>query len=237
MSGGPNCPEPPDMSRGYVWGLYPDYEIYTANPDGTDVRRLTDVPGYDAEATVGPDGTIVFTSVRDGDLEIYTMDADGGNVRRLTHTPGYDGGPFFSPDGSKIIYRARHPEDPAELGDYQRLLAQNLIRPGQLEIWVMDADGSNQRQVTDLGAANFAPFFTPDGQGVVFVSNHLDPRGRNFDLFLVRLDGSGLEQVTFNETFDGFPMFSPDGTRLAFCSNRGKTEPGETNVFVADWVP
>ena len=237
MSGGTDCPPRPDMSQGYVWGLYPDYEIYSARPDGTDVVRLTDSPGYDAEATARRDGRIVFTSVRDGDLDIYSMKSDGSDVRRLTDAPGYDGGPWFSPDGTRIIYRAHHPTDPQELADYRALLAKDQVRPGKLEIWVMNADGSDQRQVTNLGGANFAPFFTPDGQGIVFVSNHHEPRSRNFDVFLVRLDGTGLERVTYNETFDGFPMFSPDGTKLVFCSNRGTAREGDTNVFVADWVP
>ena len=232
------CPPRPDFTRGYVWALY-DYDVYTAAPDGADLRRLTDSPGYDAEATVSPDGArIVFTSTRDGDLDIYTMRTDGTDVRRLTTTPGYDGGPFFSPDGSQIVYRAWHPESEKELADYQSLLAERLVRPSRMEIWVMNADGSNQRQVTRLGGANFAPYFHPDGERVIFASNHHndDPRSRNFDLFLVRLDGSGLEQVTTHGEFDGFPMFSPDGRRIVFASNRHGSVPGETNLFVADWV-
>jgi Tol biopolymer transport system component len=235
-SGGEGCPTPPDRSQGYVWPLYDDYEIYTARPDGSDLQRLTNTPGYDAEATVGPDGTVLFTSVRDGDLEIYSMDPDGSNVKRLTNAPGYDGGPFFSPDGTKIVYRAHRPDSPESLKDYQDLLAQGLVRPSRLEVWVMDADGSNQRQVTNLNGAAFCPYFTPDSQAILFSSNHLDPRKRNFDLFLVTLDGTKLERVTWNESFDGFPMFSPDGKKLAFCSNRGNSTEGDTNVFVADWV-
>ena len=230
------CPAPPDYSRGYVWPL-DDYDIFVADADGSNAQRITDTPGYDAEATISPDGsTIVFTSVRDGDLEIYVMDADGNNVRRLTNEPGYDGGAFFSPDGSRIVYRAHHPADAEELADYQRLLAENLIRPGELDVWVMDADGRNKRKVLEVRGADFAPFFHPDGQRIIFSSNQHDPAGRNFDLYLVRLDGTGLERITQHGEFDGFPIFSPDGTRLVFASNRGASEPGETNVFLADWV-
>lgn len=235
--GGAECPPRPDHSQGYVWALHPSFEIYSARTDGSDVRRLTEAPGYDAEATIAPNGRIVFTSARDGDLDIYTMASDGSDVRRLTETPGYDGGPFFSPDGLRIAYRARHPTDAGELADYRRLLGQGLVRPGELDIWVMDADGTNKRRVTDLPGAQFAPAFVPDRNALIFSSNHEDPRGRNFDLYLVDLDDGSIERVTWNETFDGFPMFSPDGRHLAFCSNRANARPGETNVFVADWVP
>ena len=230
------CPPTPDMSRGYVWALY-DYDIYTSKPDGSDLQKIFGTPGYDAEATLSPDGKrIVFTSTRDGDLDIYTMNVDGSDVRRLTSTPGYDGGPFFSHDGSKIVYRAWHPDTPEALADYQALLAENLVRPSRMEIFVMDADGSNQHRITDLGGANFAPYFTPDDRRIIFASNHEDPQSRNFDLYLVNLDGSGLTQVTTDGDFDGFPMFSPDGTKLVFASNRYGSVPGETNIFVADWV-
>ena len=230
------CPARPDYSRGYVWPLH-DHEIYTARPDGGDVRRLTRSPGYDAEATLSPDGrTVVFTSVRDGDLDLYLMNADGSNVRRLTDSPGYDGGAFFSADGQQIVYRAHHPADPAELADYRALLRDALVRPTQLEIWVMNADGSNKRQVTRNGAANFAPFFHPDGRRIIFSSNLHDARSRNFDLYLIGIDGSGLERVTVGEEFDGFPMFSPDGRQLVFASNRQGRREGDTNVFIADWV-
>lgn len=230
------CPPRPDFSQGYVWALY-DYDIYTARRDGTDLQALMRSPRYDAEATLSPDGRrIVFTSLRDGDLDIYTMNIDGTDMRRLTATPGYDGGPFFSPDGEMIVYRSWHPSSPEELAEYETLLADNLVRPTRMEIWVMHADGSNQRQVTNLGGANFAPFFHPDGTRIIFASNHVNPRSRSFDLYLVNLDGSGLAQVTTHEAFDGFPMFSRDGRRLVFASNRHGAVPGETNIFVADWV-
>lgn len=233
----PACPPRPDFSRGYVWAMYPGYDLFTAALDGSDVHRLTDTAGYDAEATVSPDGkTIVFTSVRDGDLEIYAMATDGGGLRRLTHEPGYDGGAFFSPDGRRIVYRRDAPADDAALARYRERLGQGLYAPGTLEIWVMDKDGSNKRQVTRLGAASFAPYFHPDGRRIAFASNHPDPRGRNFDLWMIRDDGDGLERITSDPSFDGFPMFSPDGRRLVFASNRGGAVRGETNLFIADWV-
>ncbi len=230
------CPPRPDRSQGYVWALH-DFQIYTASPDGSRLERLAFAPGsYNAESTISRDGWIVFTSTRDGDLELYKMRLDGSGLTRLTRTPGYDGGAFFSADGKKIVYRASRPETPEELADYRALLARKLVRPTRLEIRVMDADGSNDRQVTRLGAASFAPFFHPDGRRIVFASNHGDPRGRNFDLFLVNEDGSGLERITAYPGFDGFPMFSPDGRELAFASNRNGSRPGETNVFIADWA-
>ena len=231
------CPPRPDDSRGYVWPLHPEYEIYTAGADGSDLRRLTTSPRYDAEATISRDGRrIVFTSLRDGDLELYAMDADGSNVRRLTHELGYDGGAFFSYDGTKIVYRAHHPKTPEEVAETEALLERNLIRPTTLEIFVMNADGTGKRQVTRNGAANFAPYFFPDGRRILFASNLHDPSGRNFDLYAVNVDGSGLERVTYDETFDSFPMFNSDGTKLVWASNRNAGRPGETNLFIADWV-
>ena len=232
----PACPPRPDYSQGYVWALY-DYDIYVAAADGAHARRLTTSPGYDAEGTLSPDGrTIVFTSLRDGDLDIYTMRTDGTGLRRLTHTLGYVGGPFFSPDGKLIVYRAYHPGTAADSATYRDLIARHLVRPTQMDLWVMNADGSDQRQVTHLPGASFAPAFTPDGRRIIFASNWREPRSRNFDLYLVNLDGSGLEQVTTSPEFDAFPMFSPDGGRLVWASNRHGSKPGETNVFVADWI-
>ncbi|HEX8559923.1 MAG TPA: hypothetical protein VF668_17635 [Pyrinomonadaceae bacterium] len=231
------CPPAPDRSRGYVWAVHPGFDIFAADADGGNPKRLTSTPGYDAEATMSADGRkIVFTSVRDGDLDIYTMDADGRNVKRLTSELGYDGGPFFSRDGRKIVYRSHHPKTPEQVARYRRLLAENVIEPNTFELWVMDADGRNKRQVTRLGVASFAPYFLPDGERVIFASNHPNPRGRDFNLFVVNLDGTGLEQVTFSDTFDGFPMFSPDGRKLVFASNRNAVARGDTNVFIADWV-
>jgi Tol biopolymer transport system component len=237
--GAKDCPRRPDMSKGYVWALYPDYDIFTARADGTDLRRLTDVYGYDAEATISTDGKkIVFTSTRDSDLDIYSMNADGSGVKRLTVAIGYDGGPFYSDDGGWIVYRAAHQTKAEEIESFRSLLSRFLIRPRSLEIRVMRADGSDDRQVTNLGAASFAPYFFRGGHGrIIFASNKNDPRGRNFDLFVVNADGTDLTQITMSPTFDSFPMFSPDGKKLVFCSNRHNARPGETNVFVADWVP
>jgi Tol biopolymer transport system component len=233
---GAACPPPPDRSRGYVWGLYP-YDIYTANPDGSDLKILTSSPNYDAEATISPDGkSIVFTSDRDGDLELYRMDPDGKNVRRLTNFPGYDGGAFFSYDSKQIVWRGNHITDPAELAEYQTLLKEHLVKPTRLEIYVMNADGTNIRQVTHNGAGNFCPYFHPDGKRIIFASNMNDPSHRNFDLYIIGTDGNHEEQITFNPTFDGFPMFSPDGKKLVFASNRNDRVEGETNIFIADWV-
>src|SRR5437773_510408 len=233
---GAACPPRPDYSKGYVWALY-DYDIYVANADGQGARRITNNPRYDAEGTLSPDGTtIVFTSLRNGDLDIYTMSVDGRHLNRLTHTLGYDGGPFFSPDGKQIVYRAYHPGTAADSATYRDLIARHLVRPTQMDLWVMNADGSDQRQVTHLPGASFAPAFTPDGRRIIFASNWREPRSRNFDLYLVNLDGSGLEQVTTSPEFDAFPMFSPDGGRLVWASNRHGSKPGETNVFVADWI-
>jgi len=230
------CPKKPDLSKGYVWPLH-DYQLFTARPDGAELTPLAPAPGsYNAEATISRDGWIVFTSTRDGDLELYKMRLDGTGLVRLTHTPGYDGGAFFSADGRRIVFRASRPSGDAELADYRALLAEKLVRPGKLEIYTMNGDGSEIRQVTRLGVASFAPFFHPDGRRIVFASNVGDPKGRNFDLYLVKDDGTGLERITWNETFDGFPMFSPDGKRLVFASNRNARRPGETNVFIADWI-
>lgn len=234
-----DCPPNPDFSQGYVWAIYPTYDLFTVNANGKNVKQLTNSPGYDAEATLSPDGKkIVFTSTRDGDLDIYTMDTNGKNVKRLTTELGYDGGPFFSPDGKQIVYRSYHPKTDAEIKRYKDRLANDLIEPNNFEIWVMNADGTNKRQITKLGAASFAPFFTPDGKKIIFCTNYFatDARKRNFDLALINVDGTGIERVTFNETFDGFPMFSPDGKKLVFASNRNAAKTGDTNVFIADWV-
>ncbi len=234
--GGAACPPPPDYSRGYVWPVNESYDVFVTDGEGPLVR-LTDTPGYDAEATVSPLGDrIVFTCARDGDLELYSMALDGSDVRRLTRRPGYDGGAFFSPDGSKIVWRAHYPEGEEELADYRDLLADGLIRPSQLELWVADADGSGARQLTHNGAANFGPYWHPSGEWIVFSSNLEDPRGRDFDLYRIRLDGTGLERITHAEGFDGFPVFSPDGRYLVWGSNRNMAHEGNTNVFVAEWV-
>lgn len=229
------CPPTPDMSRGYVWPLYPTFDIFVVDTTTGEHTQLCDDDGYDAEATISPQGDrIVFTSDRSGDLEIYTMDLDGKNVVQLTDEVGYDGGPFFSADGTRIVYRAHHPQDEEAIADYKSLLADHEIRPTQLEIYVMDADGKNKQQVTDLAAATFAPYFHPDGEKIIFSSNYPD-RGREFEIWMINVDGTGLTQVTDSPGFDGFPMWSPDGKSFVFASNRHNSQRGDTNVFITEW--
>jgi len=231
------CPHKPDFSKGYVWALYDSYDIYSANEDGSNIKKITSEKGYDAEATVSPaEDKIVFTSTRSGDIDIYTMNADGSDVKQLTDETGYDGGPFYSYDGKKIIYRRTTFANDEEIKEYKNLLSEGLIKPSKLDIWIMDADGKNKKQITNNGAANFAPFFFPDGQKILFCSNVNNEDKRNFDIFKINIDGTGLERITFYNEFDGFPIFSPDGKKLAFCSNRNGKEKGETNVFICDWV-
>ena len=233
----PDCPPPADRSQGYVWAIYPSFDIFSANLDGTDIKRLTNTPGYDAEGTISPDGKkIVFTSARDGDLELYDMDLDGSHQRRLTHDLGYDGGAWHSQDGQWIVWRANRPKTPEEIARYKDLFSKNLVMPAKMELFVMKADGTQQRQLTFNGAANFAPYFSPNGKQIIFASNMKDPTGGNFDLFLINRDGTGLQQVTFDENFDGFPMFTADGKKLIWESNRHSAKITDTNVFIADWV-
>ncbi len=254
----PACPPRPDYSKGYVWAVYPGFDIFTQadvlmprphldgcsklkhkpNVDPCAPKQLTKTPGYDAEATISEDGKkIVFTSMRNGDLDIYSMNADGKNVKQLTHELGYDGGPFYSKDRKWIVYRAYHPKTDAEIAEYKDLLKQNQIRPTTLEIWLMKADGSGKRQLTNLNAASFAPSFFPDGKRIIFATNVGSTGGMgNFELYTIKVDGTGLERITFSDGFDGFPMFSPDGKQLVWISHRNGKAPHETNVFIADWA-
>lgn len=236
MYGG-SCPPEPDFSKGYVWPLYKAYDIYVADTNGKVLRQITfDTMFYDAESTVSPKGDrIVFTSTRSGDIDLYSMNLDGTEPKQLTHEEGYDGGAYFSPDGSEIVYRASRPEGD-DLTEYRDLLKQGLVKPTKLEIYVMNADGSNKRQVTHLGAASFSPYWAPDGQHIIFSSNYLDPKGRAFDLFMIDKDGTGLERITYGGGFNSFPMFTHDGKKLVFCSNRNGSHPHNTNIFVADWI-
>ena len=230
-----NCPPPPDRSKGYVWKLYDSFDIFLR--DGNQLKQLTDSPGYDAEATLSPKGDkIVFTSLRDGDPEIYSMNLDGTNQTRLTFETGYDGGPFFSPDGSKIVFRASRPITEEQMADYNDLVENGYVRPTALEIFVMDADGKNMKQITSLGKASFAPFFHPSGKKIIFSSNYQGDNPRDFNLFMINVDGTGLERITFNPSFDGFPMFSPDGKYFVFGSNRFNKKETDTNIFIAEWV-
>lgn len=238
------CPPRPQSPPGvrYVWPLYP-YDIYIADADGAHARRLTDNPKYDAEPVVSRDGgQIVFGSQREGDFDIYVMNSDGTNVRRLTDRVGYDGGPWFSPDGRSIVWRAWYPETDEEKSRWKDAMEHDYIIAVPLDIWIMDADGTNKRLLVRNGATNWAPSWHPDGKRIVFSSNKDDWRedirqyGHNFELYIINLDGTGLERLTFNRTFDSFPMFSPDGKKLAFGSNRDPQKPRQTDIFIADWV-
>lgn len=232
------CPPRPDYSRGYVWGVYSAYQMYMATDDGKIVRPLTKGPGYNAEATLSRDGKkIVFTSSRDGDLEIYTMNADGSNQKRLTHTVGYDGGPVFSSDGKWIAYRSNHPKTDAEITKYKSLLSQDLVEPSAMDLYVMRADGKDQKQITHVPGASFAPSFFPKSDRLIFSSNYEHPTSSEFELYAVNKTGGDLERITFAGGFSAFPQFSPDGKKLVFISNRNAKAPHEINVFVADWVP
>ncbi|HMO41069.1 MAG TPA: hypothetical protein PKC76_18920 [Saprospiraceae bacterium] len=233
-----DCPETPrSVSGKYVWPVYNTYNIFVADLQGNTLRQLTDTPHYDAEGTVSPDGKkIVFTSDRSGDLELYTMNIDGSDVRQITSDLGYDGGAFFSPDSKKIVFRASRPKTDEEVTTYKELLAQGLVQPTNMDIFVCNADGSDLRQITDLGKASWAPFFHPSGEKILFASNHHTDSGRQFNIFMINIDGTGLKQLTFDNVFDSFPMFSPDGKKIVFSSNRFNGGNRDTNVFIADWV-
>jgi Tol biopolymer transport system component len=233
------CPPSPDKSKGYVWGVFNDYDIFAANVDGSNLRPLSQSKGYDAEATVSPTrDKIVFTSSRDGDLELYTMKLDGSDVRRVTNDIGYDGGPNFSWDGKRIVYRGFHPTTAADIKEYQALLAEQLVRPTKMEIFVCDEDGKNQKQLTHNQAASFAPIFHPDDKRIIFSSNMRDTSAikRFFHLFLMNDDGLNMEQITYGGNFNSFPMFTRDGKKLVFVSDRNAKARYEFNVFVADWI-
>ena len=237
--GGDACPPAPEHRTDgkYVWPIYTTYDIFVADLDGNITAQLTNEPGYDAEATVSPKGDkIVFTSDRTGDLELYTMDIDGSNVNQVTSELGYDGGAFFSPDGTKLIFRSSRPKTDEAKKEYKDLLSQGLVAPTNMELYICNVDGSDLRKLTDLGKANWAPFFHPSGEKVIFASNHKGKRGFEFNLFMINVDGTGLEQISHDSVFDAFPMFSPDGKKIIFSSNRNNGGNHDTNLFVADWV-
>jgi Tol biopolymer transport system component len=237
--GGHACPATPDLRAGgkYLWPVYGSYDIFVSNRKGKILKQLTNTPGYDAEAVVSPKGDkILFTSDRSGDLELWTMNLDGSDQKQITNELGYDGGAFFSPDGTQIVYRASRPKTEEAIKEYKDLLKQGLVAPTEMEIFVCNADGSNVRQITHLGKANWAPFFHPSGKKIVFSSNHHSKRGYDFQLYMINLDGTGLEAITTQSIFNSFPMFSPNGKQLVFCSNRDNGGGRDTNVFVADWV-
>ena len=234
-----NCPAEPEKREdgAYVWPIYPDFDIFVANMNGDILQQLTHEPGYDAEATVAPQGDkIVFTSDRTGDLELFTMDIDGSNVNQVTFGLGYDGGAFFSPDGTKLIFRSSRPTTDEEIKEYQDLLAVGLVKPTEMELFICNVDGSELTQITSLGQANWSPFFHPSGKKVLFSSNHASEKGFPFNLYMINIDGTGLEQITHDGVFDAFPMFSYDGKKLVFSSNRNNGGTRSTNMFFADWV-
>lgn len=233
-----DCLPPADFSRGYVWKIYPQYDLYIRDLDTWELKPLAPAPGYDAEAVVSPDGQkIVFTSRRNGDLDIYIMNIDGTDLTQLTDRLGYDGGPFFSPDSKRLVYRSFYPEGEEAEAKYQALLDDNSIEPMALQLWVMDIDGNNKHQVTDNGAANFGPYWHPDNKHIIYCSNQASESGRDFDLYLTDEEGKTEERITYGPTFDGFPMFSEDGRQLIFASNRANAEPGDTNLFLVEWLP
>jgi Tol biopolymer transport system component len=232
------CPHKPprEIDGNYVWPIYESFDIYMADSQGRMLRKLTDTPGYDAEATVSPKGDkIVFTSLRSGDPELYTMDIDGSNVRQITDELGYDGGAFFSPDGKQLVFRASRPTSTEDITRYKELLAQGLVMPTQMELFVCNADGTNLRQVTKLGKANWSPFFHPSGDKIIFSSNHAAKGGFKFNLYMINVDGTNLEQITYDGVFDAFPVFSNNGKYLVFSSNRNNGGTHDTNLFLAEW--
>ena len=231
----PPVPKKEDYGNKYIWPIYKGYDIFLADINGKQLKQLTFEEGYDAEPTVSPQGDrIVFTSTRTGDLELFTMAADGSDVQQVTNELGYDGGAFFSPDGTKLIFRSSRPKTESEIKEYKDLLALGLVQPTNMELYVCNVDGSDLTKITDLGSANWAPFFHPSGKKVIFSSNHVSKR--SFNLYMINLDGSGLEQITYDKVFDAFPMFSPDGKKIVFSSNRNNNGTRDTNLFVADWV-
>ncbi len=236
--GGDSCPEaPPFMEGKYVWPIYDSYDIFKSDLDGNIVEQLTNKPGYDAEATISPDGTkIVFTSTRSGDLELWTMNIDGTDLFQVTDELGYDGGAFFSPDSKKLVFRASRPIAEEDAKTYKSLLKRGFVQPTNLEIFTCNIDGTDMKQITNLGKANWAPFFHPSGEKIIFASNHKSESGRQFNLFMTDLNGENVEQITFDPVFDAFAMFSFDGKQLVFSSNRNNGGGRDTNVFLADWI-
>ena len=235
----PDCPPVPEprADHKYVWPVYAEYDLFVSDLKGNIVAQLTDEPGYDAEATVSPNGDkIVFTSTRTGDLELFTMDIDGSNVKQVTDQLGYDGGAFFSPDGTKLLFRSSRPTTPEEIKEYKDFLAEGLVQPTAMELYTCNVDGSDLKKITNLGNANWAPFYHPSGEKILFSSNHASERGFPFNLYMIDTDGSNLEQITFDQVFASFPMFSYDGKQLVFASNRNNGGTRSTNLFLVDWV-
>jgi Tol biopolymer transport system component len=236
--GADSCPPKPAAraDHKYLWAVYADFDIFVADLNGKITKQLTKTLGYDAEATVSPDGKkIVFTSMRSGDLEIYTMNIDGSDVKQITHELGYDGGAFFSPDSKKLVFRASRPKTEQEIKEYKDFLSQGLVAPTDMELYTCNVDGSELKQLTHLGKANWAPYFSPSGKKIIFSSNHASKRGYDFQLYMINTDGTGLEQITTESYFNAFPMFSHNGKKLVWSSNRDNHGTHDTNLFIADW--
>ena len=232
------CPKEPKRKDGrYVWPIYNSFDIFISDLTGNITHQLTNEPGYDAEATVSPKGDkIVFTSIRSGDLELYICDIDGKNLIQVTNDLGYDGGAFFSNDGKKLVFRASRPKSKNEVSEYKQLLKEGLVVPTEMEIFTCNIDGTELKQITDLGKANWAPFFHPSDEKIIFCSNHKSERGFPFNLYMIDTDGKNLKQITFDTQFDSFPMFSNDGKKLVFSSNRNNNGTRNTNLFIAEWI-
>jgi len=238
--GSEECPPVPDRAKygnKYIWPLYNTYDIFIADLKGNITDQLTSAKGYDAEATLSADGKkMIYCSDKGGDLDLYVMDLSSKKEIQVTHQLGYDGGAWFSPDGKKIVWRASRPATPEAISEYKSLLAEGMVAPTNMEVWVADANGKNARQITNLGQANWAPNFTPDGKHIIFCSNHEYKRGFPFNMYIVDLEGNGLEKISRDKGFDAFPMFSPDGKKIIFSSNRNNGGTRDTNLFMADWV-
>ncbi len=236
-----NCPKAPVFEDGrYVWAIYNTFDIYIKDNASTESVLLIGGEGYDAEATISPDGKyMIFTSTRSGDLDLWRYEFETKEIKQITFLPGYDGGAFFSHDSKKLVWRASRPTE-EELPMYKKLLSKGLVEPKEMNVYTSDIDGNNIVQITSLLGANWAPFFHPDNNRILFSSNHhtMDKGGRIFDIFMIDPDTKKLEQITNSGTFDAFPMFSHDGKFLVFASNRrtDRKPSRETNVFIAEWV-
>ena len=232
------CPHVPErrVNGKYVWPIYESYDIFIADLQGNVLNRLTNHNGYDAEATVSPKGDkIVFTSIRSGDLELYTCNIDGSDLRQVTNQLGYDGGAFFSHNGEKLVFRSSRPKTEKEIKEYKSLLSQGLVQPTKMEIYTCNVDGSDLKQITNLGKANWSPFFHPSDKKIIFCSNHESKIGFPFNLYMIDTDGNNLEQITYDKKFASFPVFSNDGKKIVFSSNRNNGGTRNTNIFIADW--